>query len=286
MDTPENQPTIIFLHILKTGGTTFNIILENYFSKERSFSTFPNRMHPDGSIDGFKSLSMDERAKIDLLNGHMGFGLHELLPRPATYLTLLRDPVDRVISHYYHAVREKGAVLHDKIQSREIDLSGHIRYYAEAADMDNLQTRMIAGNWELRGFGPCTEEMLETAKRNLREHFAVVGITEQFDAFYLLAADLFNWEVLPYQRWEVAKKRARKSDLSPEELYTLETYNKFDLELYQYAKSLFREQIQQKGSFFPLSVWLYSLANRHPGLYWGVRRFSLRVWLHTHVKQV
>ena len=31
----------------------------------------------------------------------MVFGLHEILPQPATYITVLRDPIDRVMSAFY-----------------------------------------------------------------------------------------------------------------------------------------------------------------------------------------
>jgi hypothetical protein len=31
----------------------------------------------------------------------MIFGLHEILPQAATYITILRDPVDRVMSAFY-----------------------------------------------------------------------------------------------------------------------------------------------------------------------------------------
>ena len=33
--------------------------------------------------------------KTRMFKGHMLFGLHEILPQPSTYITVLRDPVDR-----------------------------------------------------------------------------------------------------------------------------------------------------------------------------------------------
>jgi Sulfotransferase family len=31
----------------------------------------------------------------------MPFGLHKILPQPATYITVVREPIDRMISAFY-----------------------------------------------------------------------------------------------------------------------------------------------------------------------------------------
>ena len=48
-----------------------------------------------------RELSQRRLQKTRMFKGHMVFGLHEVLPQPATYITVLRDPVDRVISAFY-----------------------------------------------------------------------------------------------------------------------------------------------------------------------------------------
>ena len=132
----------------------------------------------NNDLDRFEALNEEQLARIRLLNGHMGYGLHRYLPRPAVYITFLREPVERVLSHYSFERTLTYSPVYPYLQSGEMDLKEYVRYYTEAGDMDNLQTRMIAGNWHKRGFGPCTNEMLEEAKRNLRERFAVVGLAE------------------------------------------------------------------------------------------------------------
>ena len=39
--------------------------------------------------------------KTRMFKGHMLFGLHKILPQPSTYITVLRDPVERVLSAFY-----------------------------------------------------------------------------------------------------------------------------------------------------------------------------------------
>lgn len=78
--TSKKDPALIFVHIPKAAGTTLNHIIEAHYTPENSFATSMTRLHPNGSLEAFEALSDAERARIRLLNGHMGFGLHEQLP--------------------------------------------------------------------------------------------------------------------------------------------------------------------------------------------------------------
>lgn len=278
MPKTDAQPTVIFLHILKTAGTTLNAILENYYPAERSYATFPNQRHPEGSLEGFYALSTEAKANIDLLTGHMGFGLHKYLPRTAVYITILRNPVDRVISHYYHEYRDPGSQLHKLIHAG-MGLKEYVQYYAEAGEMDNLQTRMIAGNWEKRGFGPCTEEMLATAKQNLRDYFIVVGLTERFDETYLLLKKHLGWKTRLYRKYNVAQNRPQQHKLSAETLQVIDELNRYDTALYHFAVKRFAAQIRQQGGLFPIELKLFQLCEAPYSQYWRLRQYSARVYL-------
>ena len=61
-----------------------------------------------------------------------------------TYITVLRDPVDRIASHYYYAKRYPTHYLHKEITGRNMSLQD----YASARlsdELDNGQVRMLAG---------------------------------------------------------------------------------------------------------------------------------------------
>ncbi|MCB0037091.1 MAG: sulfotransferase family 2 domain-containing protein, partial [Anaerolineales bacterium] len=148
---------IIFLHILKTAGSTFNNLLDDYYTVQNSAATSPTRLHPNGSVENLTSLSREQRQKIELLYGHMGFGLHQHFSRPAHYITILREPVSRVISQYRHEKRVPLSNTYTLLQ-KGMDLKGFVDYYNDF-QTDNMQTRMLAGNWQGRGYGACTPEM-------------------------------------------------------------------------------------------------------------------------------
>lgn len=277
-----NEPTLIFIHILKTAGTTLNTIIEKHYPPHRTFATFPVRHHPDGSLKKFMQLTDAEKANIDVLYGHMSYGLHEHLPRPARYFTILRDPVERVISRYFHIRRDVHSQLHEEIASGEMDLGQFARHMAESGEMDNLQTRMIAGNWNERGYGPCDEAMLAQAKQNLQK-FVVVGLTERFDETCLLIQRAFGWPDMYYTSRNVTKRRPPKEQFSADVLKVVAGYNRYDMALYDYAVELFEEQVRQQGPSFRRDVTWFQWKNGRlkplRQLYWQARKVSVRVFI-------
>src|SRR5678815_616084 len=93
------KPTVIFLHIPKTAGSTLDKIIDHQYKRTSIFT----RAYI--SMDEFKILPEAHREKIRVLRGHMHFGVHEYLPQSSIYITILRNPIDRVISHYYMVLR-------------------------------------------------------------------------------------------------------------------------------------------------------------------------------------
>ena len=93
--------TVFFLHIPKCAGSTlsFEIIKKQF--KPDQFIFFYDLGYPV-VVDRLKGMSRSEQEKIECVAGHLFFGIHRYyIARPTTYITILRDPVERVISHYY-----------------------------------------------------------------------------------------------------------------------------------------------------------------------------------------
>src|SRR4051812_5972736 len=99
-----NRPAhLIFLHIPKTAGSTLTTIMHRQYSADEIYDIYEVRKSPQ-----LMALPEEQRAKIKLLKGHIPFGLHAFLPNgKAEYFTILREPVDRVLSHYYHFARQR-----------------------------------------------------------------------------------------------------------------------------------------------------------------------------------
>jgi len=94
-----HEDALIFLHIPKTAGITFRRIVTQQYDLSAHHQI--DGEHIEDSVAAFKGLPETRRANVRLLTGHMPFGLHQFLPRRARYITLLRDPIERVIQELW-----------------------------------------------------------------------------------------------------------------------------------------------------------------------------------------
>ena len=54
----------------------------------------------------FESLHQFHLDRVHYISGHIPYGVHRLFGTPAKYFTLVRDPVERVISNFFWFRRE------------------------------------------------------------------------------------------------------------------------------------------------------------------------------------
>src|SRR5687767_997581 len=106
-------PLVLHLHLPKTGGTTLNEILARPCAPGEYVALGPD-VH--GAIENLRSWSDERRAEVRVVQGHLPYGLHEIFPQPHTYVTLLREPVDRVLSFYFYVARSEGHYLNVRLR--------------------------------------------------------------------------------------------------------------------------------------------------------------------------
>ncbi|MEJ2598008.1 MAG: sulfotransferase family 2 domain-containing protein [Anaerolineales bacterium] len=200
------------------------------------------------SLTKLQEMPAREKAQIRLIKGHYAYGLHEHFPRKGIYFTLLRNPISRLISYYYYAKRTPNHYLHRIIDTENYDIQDLFRHKL-TSEVDNDQVRRISGVGDTVKFGDCTTEMLETAKENLANEFAVTGLTERFDETLLLLREVFGWKNVFYVRKNVTKSRPRRAALPESQLAAIQEANALDIQLYQWAQEHFETQIQRRRNF-------------------------------------
>lgn len=271
MKQVNGKETLIFVHIPKAAGTTLAHLIEPEFEHDEIYVTNPVECEVD-----FHRLPQSEKADIRLVSGHMSFGLHPTLSRPFAYVTMLRNPVKRVISHYFFEQREPLSSIRSLMEAG-MTLAEFV-HHQQRYKRDNLQTRVLADDWVKRhGTRPCDEEMLEQAKDNLTEHFAVVGLAEQFAESYLLMANLFGWR----PRLSVRHNRmGGGGEVIPAgDIALITEHNQYDLQLYAFAKELLTNQLAQQPLAFHRQLNWYKRRSRLNDWYWTLRQYSLRTYL-------
>jgi hypothetical protein len=247
---------LIFLHLPRTAGTTFASILRRLYGPDAVLE-----LYGAGPEEGWDALAPEAAARIRVVTGHFAFGVHERLPQPSRYITFLRDPVDRVISHYRYVRSQPGHDLHDA--AMRFGLAEYVESCG-AYEPNNDQTRLWAGT-EL---GPSNAEMLPAAERNLAG--AVIGLTEAFDASIVSMSRTFGWR-LPFYVRRNATPDASSGALDPEVREHIRSRNALDAELYDHAVERFGQEIDRLGDGFARDVRAFRRLN---AVYRMVRRPS------------
>lgn len=132
--------TYYFLHIPKTAGTTFKSILQQEFQPEQICYA-----------DNLLSLSKNWYSDHRLFMGHYFYGIDKIIGKKPVYLTFLRDPVKRFISHYHYLKRLEWHPFHQYTGSIESFMDSPVIQEHCA----NVQTRMLAA----------------TVNKNVKEHW-------------------------------------------------------------------------------------------------------------------
>ena len=232
--------TIIFLHIPKTAGKSLrNVLIKQYWGN-KMFYFYPNPTSEE--LEALRHLTDEKDVKVVL--GHYRYGVHEYLRRPYTYLTFIRNPIDQVISHYYHLVRSD-----KEVHQRIIEKNRSLRSFADFEWAKNLQTAFITGTQDVREIEKDPEGALTLAKKRLSEDMYQFGVTEKFDESLLLFREKLGWKNLVYQRFNVAKNRPENHQLNDEDLQKIRKNNQLDLRLYEFGRALFDQRIQQIPGF-------------------------------------
>ncbi|MCH8148855.1 MAG: sulfotransferase family 2 domain-containing protein [Planctomycetes bacterium] len=218
---------IVFSHIPKTAGMTVQLLLRRHFGLRHLDL-------PKGFIYTEALLKRDLRLNplVRSLAGHslrpfVDFGA---LQDRLVWYTFLRDPVQRFISHYQHAVEKEGVQTPFDVWLR-------------APANSNWHVRMLAGR-----------EDLERAKEVLSQTVTCVGLMERFNESLLLIRHSLGIPELKLS-YGVPRNTARRSDLRQRIRNECDRHraevmerNALDGALYDYAvEVLYPAQVERYG---------------------------------------
>lgn len=258
--TPQQdaRPALIFLHIPKAAGTTLYTILRREYSRQHTRMIDGGRVA--AAVAEFKALPLAERAQVRLLMGHMPFGLHAFLPHPARYITLLRDPVERILSHYHFILRTPHHYLHQAVAGAGMSLHDYVTS-GLTTEVDNGQTRLLA-EVDAASDAPLPD-MLQQAEMNLNAHFALAGLSEQFDESLCLMRRRLGWKHWPlYFKRNVTKDRPAGEQVTEATLSVIRQRNVYDSALYARVQRNFQQILAENAEIMENDMRRFSLMNR------------------------
>lgn len=229
----DNNRLILFTHIPKCAGTSIReSLIEPNIPEHLVYAPL-----------GIRELFWSKR-DFRFIRGHFEFGsekvIHPLSParmRVPFRFTVLRDPVDQMLSYYFYHRR-----LRTNLADREYSEHEILEYFRSQIGSQNLQTRFCAGLVISRlvnrySSAPMLRLALRTAKHNLTSGFDYVG---RFECINTVMADLADVLDLPFSiiHSEITKshKPISRTDLSCVVLRELLEINRYDVELYEFAQ--------------------------------------------------
>lgn len=231
MENFNNDHLVIFMHIPKTGGSTLRNIIKYQYKKEQ-IQKLPRR----NAMENLISLSPKKNFKIKCTYGHHRFGIHNYFNQRFTYITMLRHPVERIISTYYFILENEKNQMHEKVKNltfKEFILSPDPDLRIQ---ITNHQTRYVSG---------MKNPDLKLAISNIKQHFSVVGITELYNESLFLMKKKLDWEDISYTKQNMTKNRIEKEEIPKKLIRIIEKNNRLDLQLYEYAKKKLLNNIAQ-----------------------------------------
>jgi hypothetical protein len=253
------QSTLLFLHLPKTAGTTLCAIAARNYAPQNTLDIC------DTPSDFCQLQALDSKRlqNLTFIYGHFSFGIHRLLLQKFLYVTILREPKARTISHYLHVKYDPTHWFHEECIRKKYSLvelleCGHL------LNLDNLMTRLISGVGNV-AYGSCTKEMLQLADFNLANHFDLVGLDHLFDEFLIELSLALGWtKPLYYSRKLIAKAPAEAEALLKDQttVQAILTHNQFDNELFRIWKPRIEERILQRGPEFCKSVSRFRRNNK------------------------
>lgn len=239
----------LFIHIPKTGGSLINGLIEQLFLPEECLlflfnDSFYTRYQYYSEANWLK--------KVRFFAGHISYDLTHLVG--ADYkITFLRNPIDRVLSHYFYyrkihincnlTIDFNGnpCPLIDYNLSWEEDLLRHLAAPTlKSLEFINLQTWQLAFNIYNRPHEIWSDrEVLEMAKQHL-DDFNFVGIYERLNSDLARLFQEQGWK-LPEQleRVNATVERKQISEIDSHVIDVIRSQNALDIELYDYALNKF-----------------------------------------------
>jgi hypothetical protein len=238
-------PLIAFVHIPKTAGAAVVTMFVAAYSRRGTHDTGNYVSGPEKVMrkvarrpGGWERL---QRQGVRVAVGHTPFGMYwGNIPSDTRYITFLREPVDRVLSHYYRHIHLPG--MSDAERGTRAKRAGSLEEALvdmRLPQLRNLCTRFLCSH-------PTMEDLpysaVEEAKENLRR-FAFVGIQERFDESLVLLQRTLGLGVAPYRDRHVSSDRPAVDEITKDERALIEEYNQLDTELYRFGLGLFEDAV-------------------------------------------
>ncbi|USN99796.1 MAG: sulfotransferase family 2 domain-containing protein [Phycisphaeraceae bacterium] len=220
---------ILFLHLPKAAGTTLKSIIERVYGSDRvAFLKAPR-----GEVEAFGARPVEERTAYDAVAGHMTWGDVPIVPG-AHVITMLRDPIERLLSWFHYQQTNPNAKLHDAFAGLSFEDAVRRSIFPGQYNQmtDRLRDPDVAD----------AAGAVASARKNLAS-CAAFGLSERFAESVAHFGRVLRWPETEWSDLNVSEGRPRAGDLDRAILAHLRRACGPDYELYDFARRLFDQRV-------------------------------------------
>lgn len=241
MSKAQDNPKWLFIHIMKTAGTSFRTLLEEslgtgVYPTRSELDQLPKEWYPKAA----RLLELIEQGHLDLadrhvLCGHYSPSLAKQLPGTWRIACFLREPLQRSISMISHRLRYqpmRPRSLMDRITGNRVDRLLQDKTFLER-QITNYQTKILAAP-ALRDVNRAqvvNQKSFSQAMRAL-ERMDFIGLSERFGESVQVFEDISG---ITLKRQTLRANPGTRIHLNEAQTERIRSLIQYDLRLYQEA---------------------------------------------------
>lgn len=227
-------PVPFFVHVMKTAGGTF---------REQLKARYGDQLFPVGSVEGdmvnsytdvdlLRRTPFERHGSVGCYSGHYPYCAVRYVPRPVITLTLLRDPIERIVSYLRHCKQR-----HPQHQALNFEQIYEDPFHRPCL-MHNHQVKVFAMVTDdepesVMDVIDIDDRRLNIAKEQLAE-VAVIGRQEEYGRFLDEATARLGWTAGPAQNVHLGGDGQASVSLRRR----IVDDNQADIDFYEYAVDL------------------------------------------------
>src|SRR5262245_50086333 len=238
------------IHIPKACGNTTNALFRQMgflpIALDMNSNDFFHTIREDRWLEGY--LAPPPRESY-FLTGHLRLD-HPIFRRiltPYVVVTVLRDPIDRILSHYNFTTRTPGSPWYDEVAAKGMSF---LDYAANIYAAIGPQYRFFDDTGK-GTFAPTGTATPERCFNNLTTSIGFYGLTERFDEFAILSGYLLHRpEILSTTPENVTKNLPDlngiplKTSLSKGERNAIAKLLRDDIDFYEKAYEVYQRRLE------------------------------------------
>ena len=223
---------ILFDHLPKCGGTTIFWYLRDHYPANRIFDT---RFTYPETIKEFKSYPEYIRFGFRLITGHHTFELLNYVHPETKAIIVFREPVSRIVSHYYYVLENENVKAHIELVNKNIKLGDYPTSEINSG-LRNFYTRRFS-RLSFEEMEQNQEFAIEKAFNFITSNYILVGFQDNLVDFVEKIRELTNLDK-PFinRRINKTKNKVSFSQIPEETKQKIAESNVLDIKLYDLLK--------------------------------------------------